>query len=122
MNPERVPAKEFTALVVAQFAGLPEWVREAVQDVAILTEDDPPPGARPEKGLLLGQYRGVPRTRRGHRVSGSLPDTIVLYRRPIVRVCRQAADLPGRVRQVLLHEIGHALGLGEARLRELGVG
>lgn len=30
------------------------------------------------------------------------------------------AELPESVRKVLCHEIGHALGLGEARLRELG--
>lgn len=122
MNPDQVPADEFAALVAAQFSALPEWVRQAVQEVAILTEDAPPPGAAPEHGLLLGQYRGVPLPRRGHRASGSLPDTIVLYREPIARVCRRPADLPERARQVLLHEIGHALGLGEERLRELGVG
>ncbi|HSQ37772.1 MAG TPA: metallopeptidase family protein [Acidimicrobiia bacterium] len=108
--------------MAAQLSALPEWVRRAVQEVAILTEDVPPPGAGPEHGLLLGRYHGVPLTRRGHRFSGSLPDTIVLYREPILRTCRRAADLPSRVRRVLLHEIGHALGLSEERLRELGVG
>jgi len=122
MNPAQVPADEFSAIVAAQLATLPGWVRRAVQDVAILTEDEPPPGAGPEHGLLLGRYHGVPLTRRGHRASGSLPDTIVLYREPILRTCRRAADLPSRVRRVLLHEIGHALGLSEERLRELGVG
>ena len=121
MNPDRVSADEFAALVAAEYASLPEWVRQAVREVAVLTEDAPPPGAGPEHGLLLGQYRGVPLTRRGRRASGSLPDTIVLYREPIVHTTRHPSDLPRRVRQVLLHEIGHALGLGEERLRELGV-
>ncbi len=42
MNPDQVPADEFAALVAVQFSALPEWVRQAVQEVAILTEDAPP--------------------------------------------------------------------------------
>lgn len=121
MNPDLVPADEFATMVAAQLASLPEWVRRAVQEVAVLTEDEPAPEARPARGVLLGRYQGVPATRRGQRASGSLPDTIVLYRRPIVLACRRVEEVPGRARQVLLHEIGHALGMSEQRLRELGV-
>ena len=35
-------------------------------------------------------------------------------------VAAQPVTLPNWVRRVLPHEIGHALGLGEERLRELG--
>ena len=122
MNPAQVPADEFSAIVAAQLATLPGWVRRAVQDVAILTEDEPPPGAGPEHGLLLGRYHGVPLTRRG-------PPGLRLPARHHRAVPRaDTADLPPgrrpalRVRRVLLHEIGHALGLSEERLRELGVG
>lgn len=51
---------------------------------------------------------------------GSLPDRIELYRLPILTVCHDREELVDRVRKILGHEIGHALGLGEARLRELG--
>jgi predicted Zn-dependent protease with MMP-like domain len=122
VNPAMVPPDEFEGIVVGELAALPDWVRRAVQEVAFLVEDVPPAGAGPEHGLLLGQYHGVPLTRRGHRASGSLPDTIVLYRLPILRACRHVDQVQPRVRTVLLHEIGHALGLGEDRLRELGVG
>jgi len=122
MNPAQSPADEFSAILAAQLAALPGWVQRAVQRVAFLTEDQPPPGAGPEHGLLLGRYHGVPLTRRKYRASGSLPDTIVLCREPILPACRRAADVPARVRRVLLHEIGRTLGLSEERLRELGVG
>ena len=52
--------------------------------------------------------------------TGTLPDTITLYRIPIVEVCARPEDVPAKVRTVLVHEVGHAMGLGEARLRELG--
>ena len=117
-----MPPDEFEAIVTAQLAALPAWVRDAVRDVAFLVEDHPAEGTGSAEGMLLGLYRGVPQTRRAGRPSGSLPDTIFLYRVAILAVCRRAADVPPRVRSVLLHEIGHALGLGEERLRELGVG
>ena len=56
----------------------------------------------------------------GGRIPGSLPDRIELYRVPILQVCRSPEEVADRVRKVLGHEIGHALGLDEARLRELG--
>ena len=121
MSPATVPPDEFEGIVAGKPAALPDWVRRAVPEAAFLVEDVPPAGAGPEHGLLLGQYHGVPLTRRGHGASGSLPDTIVLHRLPILRACRRAAEVPPRVCTVLLHEIGHALGLGEERLREFGV-
>ena len=51
---------------------------------------------------------------------GSLPDVITLYRLPILRVCRNADEVPPRVLKVLGHEVGHALGLSEGQLRAYG--
>jgi predicted Zn-dependent protease with MMP-like domain len=121
MRPDGVTEEEFDAMVVAAFDGLPGWVRRAVGEVAVLVEDQPPPGAGPDHGLLLGIYHGVPLTRRGERIPGSLPDRIVLYRLPIVLATADRDGLPARIRSVLLHEIGHAIGMSEARLREMGV-
>ena len=98
---------------------LPDWVQEAVSEVAILVDDKPPEDWR-GKGLLLGQFHGVARSKRGQRAPMSLPGRIELYRIPILRVCRSRAEVTARVRKVLGHEIGHALGVSEERLRELG--
>jgi predicted Zn-dependent protease with MMP-like domain len=54
------------------------------------------------------------------RAPGTLPDTITLYRIPILAVCQRREEVPERVRKVLVHEVGHALGIGEAELRALG--
>ena len=62
----------------------------------------------------------VPRTRHNGRAPGTLPDTITLYRIPILAVCARAEDVPDRVLKVLGHEVGHALGMTESQLRGLG--
>jgi predicted Zn-dependent protease with MMP-like domain len=111
--------EEFAYLADEALAGMPEWVRRAVRGIAIMVDDQPPPDWR-GAGLLLGQFHGIPRTRRGGRIPGSLPDRIELYRIPILHVCRSREEVADRVRKVLGHEIGHALGLDEDRLRELG--
>jgi predicted Zn-dependent protease with MMP-like domain len=110
---------EFAQVASEALAGMPEWVQRAVAEVAIMVDDRPPADWAGE-GLLLGQFHGVPRTRRGSRAPLSLPDRIELYRIPILQVCRTRQEVVARVRKVLGHEIGHALGLHERRLRELG--
>jgi len=120
VDPAEVPVEEFERLVAEELDGFPEWVRAAIADVAVLVEDRAAPGATPRGGLLLGLFRGIPLTRTGARVPGSLPNTITLYRLAILRTTPGSADLRTRIRTVLGHEIGHALGLPESRLRELG--
>lgn len=119
MDADAMDIDTFEKLVSDALAAMPDWVQEAVADVAILV-DDLPPAEWNGSGLLLGQFHGVARSKRGARAPGSLPDRIELYRVPILRVCKSTDEVAGRVRKVLGHEIGHALGVSESRLRELG--
>jgi len=48
------------------------------------------------------------------------PGTITPYRLPILAVCASREVVPARVLKVLGHEVGHAMGISEAELRELG--
>lgn len=120
MDPAAVPLDAFEPMVVDALDSLPDWVQPIVSEIAVLVEDEQPAAERQPGTLLLGLYRGVPRTTHYGRAPGTLPDTITLYRIPIVEVCAHADDVPAKVRTVLVHEVGHAMGLGEARLRELG--
>jgi predicted Zn-dependent protease with MMP-like domain len=120
MDPALVPREVFDSLVVDALDALPGWIIPIVAEIAVLVEDEQPAAEATPGVLCLGRYRGVPRTTGGGRVPGTLPDTITLYRIPILTVCREPADVPARVLKVVGHEVGHAMGLPEARLRELG--
>ena len=106
---------EFEDAVTGAVESLPRDLREAMSNVAILVEDEPPPGSR-----LLGLYQGVPLTERTTSYGGVLPDKITIYRRPLERLAgADPARLRREIRRTVLHEIAHHFGISDERLREL---
>jgi predicted Zn-dependent protease with MMP-like domain len=96
--------------------GLPADLGEAMSNVAILVEDEPPDGLP-----LLGLYQGIPLTERTSAYSGAAPDKITIYREPLERLYgHDPALLRERIRHVVIHEIAHHFGISDERLRELG--
>ncbi len=120
VDPGLVPMTEFERLVAETLDALPAWIAPIVAEIAVLVEDEEDPSLAAPGVRRLGVFHGIPRTRKGGRVPGTLPDTITLYRLPILRACTNLTDVPDRVLKVLGHEVGHAMGLSESRLRELG--
>jgi predicted Zn-dependent protease with MMP-like domain len=98
---------------------LPAHVRAALDNVAVLVEEED--GEDPE---LYGLYTGTPLTERTELgYAGSLPDTIVVYRRPLVAdFGAEPAQLRREIRATVLHELGHHFGLDEDEIDELGYG
>ena len=107
--------ERFEELIEEAVLGLPEWVRERLENVEILVEEHPPPN----ESRLLGRYEGIPLTRRGRGYSGVLPDRITLFRSRIERTARDDEQLKERIRHVVVHEIAHFFGISDDRLREL---
>ena len=106
---------DFDDSVQAAIDSLPDDLRQAMSNVAIMVEDEPPPGQP-----LLGLYEGVPLTRRTTGYSGVPPDKITIYRGPLERhYGRDPALLQEQIRRVVLHEIAHHFGISDERLREL---
>jgi predicted Zn-dependent protease with MMP-like domain len=106
---------DFDDSVQAAIDSLPEDLRQAMSNVAIMVEDEPPPGMP-----LLGLYEGVPLTRRTTGYGGVPPDKITIYRGPLERHYGRDPDLLQRqIRRVVLHEIAHHFGISDERLREL---
>lgn len=126
---------DFDHLVAEGYETLPEWVRSKIANVALLTEDEPSEDDRKAQGLseeetLLGLYKGVPLSARGesYGVGMTLPDTITLYRLPIIdmadeEVGERASDevFLARVRQIIAdtiwHEYAHHFGMDEDEVR-----
>ena len=106
---------DFEESAQAAIDSLPDDLRQAMSNVAIVVEDEPPPGQP-----LLGLYEGVPLTRRTTGYSGVAPDKITIYRGPLERhYGHDAALLREQIRRVVLHEIAHHFGISDERLREL---
>lgn len=122
--------RDFETIAAEEFSNVPERFKAHILNVALLVEDAPSDYTRKEEKLtdvqtLLGLYRGVPLSLRGsgYGVGDTLPDTITLYRDPIImqaheylcahESCTLSESIRIAVRETLWHEIGHALGLNE---------
>ena len=110
-----VPREAFEQLVEVALDSIPEELGRLMENVVVLVEDRPPPGQN-----LLGLYYGVPLTERGSNYVGLLPDTIHIYRLPILRQCHTPAEVVEQVRVTVVHEVAHHFGIDDDRLHELG--
>ncbi|MFV2102255.1 metallopeptidase family protein [Micromonospora sp. LOL_024] len=109
--------ERFEELVGEALDEVPEELLALMNNVVILVEDDPPPGED-----LLGLYEGHALTDRGWDYAGVLPDRILIYRNPILRICDTDDDVVDEVAVTVVHEIAHHFGIDDARLHELGWG
>ena len=106
---------EFEDSVEAALESLPDDLREAMSNIAIVVEDEPPAGQP-----LLGLYEGIPLTERTSWYAGAAPDKISIYRGPLERLYGHDEELLERmIRRVVLHEIAHHFGISDERLVEL---
>ncbi len=110
-----VSRDEFEELVGEALDTIPEEIARLMDNVVVLVEDYPPDGRR-----LLGLYFGVPLTERTHHYAGMLPDTIHIYRVPILRMCHTPEEVVTQVRITVLHEVAHHFGIDHDVLEDLG--
>lgn len=117
---------QFDALVDRALAGIPEPFARALDEVAIVVEDEPSRAQLRENGLgpdetLYGLYEGVPRTEWAADWL-MVPNKITLFRMPLEEDFPDPADLEREVQTTVLHELAHHLGIDDRRLDELGRG
>ena len=116
----RVTPDEFEALVAEALDAIPEEFQRHLENTLVTIEAEPSRaqlddlGVRP-RDTLLGLYTGTPLPHRDANFA-ALPDTIHLFRGPILRASGTRADVIRQVRDTVVHEIGHFFGLSDADL------
>ncbi len=111
MDPQR-----FDELVSDALDLIPEELTAAMDNVVVLVADRHP------QEDLLGLYEGVALTERDSDYAGALPDTITIFRDPLLEVCDSEDDVVDQVAITVIHEIAHHFGIDDDRLDELGWG
>lgn len=122
ISPER-----FEALVERALDRLPEEFHAHMENVSVVIAEEPERELLEAMGMdpddpedtLFGLYEGVPLTERGFD-EVLLPDSITIFRRPLLEWAESEHEVVEEVRITVLHEIGHFFGMDEDRLDELG--
>ena len=126
----RIPSRltqhrRFEDLVDEALATIPMPFAAALDEVAIVIDDEPTPDQLTlneiERGeTLYGLYEGVPRTDWGADWIAE-PNRIVLFRLPLEADFADPDDLADEVWVTVVHELAHHLGIDDDRLHALGV-
>jgi predicted Zn-dependent protease with MMP-like domain len=104
---------------------LPAELKQFTTDVVLQVEEFPSDEVCEEMDLetpfdILGLYQGISLADKRIDSSGTLPDMVFLYRRPILDYwCESGEDLADVVRHVMIHEIGHHFGFSDETMEAI---
>lgn len=121
-------AADMEAIARAALEALPEAFASQLGAIVVQIEEFADEATLAEMGIgdpldLTGLYEGVPLPERSVEHSGTLPDRVRLFRRPILDEWASGEDsLEHLVTHVLIHEIGHHFGLSDGDMHELEEG
>ncbi len=120
MSSRRISDREFESYVEEALDSVPAAFRKYLENVVVVVEEEPAgedydETDTPDEEELFGIFRGVPFFDRSQTVS-SLPAQIAIFRGPILRCCETRGDAVREIRDTVVHEIGHMLGLGDEEM------
>jgi predicted Zn-dependent protease with MMP-like domain len=119
---------DLEALAIAAYRRLPQRFRALCEDLVIQVDDFPSDEVLEQMQAdsefdLLGLFQGTGLPFRSESVSGTLPNMVWLYRRPILDYWAEHEETLGAVvTHVLVHEIGHHFGLSDDDMAALEAG
>lgn len=121
--PDLETIETFARDTVARF---PAAFRRAAQEVVILVADWPPPYLLSEMDIddpldLTGLYEGIPLTEKSQFDQPLGPDTVWLFRRPILAEWQERGNvsLDALVAHVTVHEFAHHFGWSDADIARI---
>jgi len=118
-------ADQMEALARAALARIPEPFAAHLSDVVLIVEEFADEATLAEMGMadpfeLTGLYSGRPVGEKSAFDAVALPDTIHLYRRPLLdEWCDTGVSLEALVTHVVVHEVGHHFGLSDDDMHAL---
>jgi len=115
---------QFEKYVAEALASIPQRFRKAMQNIAIVVEDEPSRELLAEMDVeppdtLLGLYQGTPLTERHWGYGNTLPDRVLIFQGPHQRAAEDEDDLIVAIAETLIHEIGHYFGLSEEEIEAI---
>lgn len=114
--------REFEAIVRDALEDLPSEFIRFLENVAVVVEEEPDPEELARLGLnadeeeLFGLYVGTPLTEREVTSYPVLPDRVFIYRGPILRCCSSREEMETEIRDTVIHELGHHMGLSDEEM------
>lgn len=120
----RVSHAQFEELINNALDSLPNKYIKRLNNVAIITADEPSSQQRTKLHLhngqtLFGLYEGIPLTQRGSNYNLVLPDVITIFKNPHEHNAHNQKELAETIRHTLWHEIAHYFGLDHDKIYKL---
>lgn len=122
----RVPSPDhIEAIARRTLDRLPSPFSESLGEIVLLIEELADPATARSVGLrhpmqLSGLYEGISLDRQSVSHSGTLPERITLYRRPIIAEWQSSrVSLDQLVSHIVIHEVGHHFGFSDDDMHAL---